>query len=271
VNIDIPSSVHELVTAYLDLIDAEAPGLIAGLYLTGSIALGDFRLRQSDVDFVAVTATPPDSAVLTALERVHTSLNGLAPRRLFEGIYVTWDDLRRDPAACAPVPYSHDRQFVPAGDFEISPVTWATLARHGVRVRGPQTSALTVWDDPVALDRWTRQNLESYWRPWVARRRRLASREGLASIRPWATEWGVLGVSRLHYTLRTGAITSKYGAGLDAMRRFPTCWHRVLIEALRIRRGDRGRSTFATPLGRRRAMLAYMSMVIDDALTLPER
>jgi hypothetical protein len=81
----------------------------------------------------------------------------------------------------------------------------------------------------------------------------------------------VLGVSRLHATLTTGEITSKYGAGLYAMRRFPVHWHRVLVEALRIRRGDRVRSTYGTPLGRRRDLLAYVAMVIEDVLAPPER
>ena len=99
----------------------------------------------------------------------------------------------------------------------------------------------------------------------------LASRDGLASLGPWATEWGVLGVTRLHHTLAGGEITSKYGAGLYAMRRFPLRWHRVIVEALRIRRGDPGRSIYRTPLGRRRDLLAYVAAVIDDALSLPER
>ena len=45
----------ETVNRYLELIDAALPERIAGLYLTGSIALGDYRPGQSDIDFVAVT------------------------------------------------------------------------------------------------------------------------------------------------------------------------------------------------------------------------
>jgi hypothetical protein len=271
VNLVLPSTPYDLAAAYLDLVDAEAPGLVVGLYLTGSVALGEFRPPRSDVDFVAVLSAPADATALAALGRVHAAVNARWQRPPFEGIYLTWQDLARDPAACGPVPYAHDRAFVPAGRFELSPVTWATLARHGVRIRGPGSGIVGIWDDPAALDRWTRENLDAYWRPWLARAGRLASRGGLASLGPWATEWGVLGVSRLHYTLTSGEITSKYGAGLYAMRRFPLRWHRIVVEALRIRRGDRGRSGYATPLGRRREMLAYVALVIDDALALPPR
>ena len=55
------------------------------------------------------------------------------------------------------------------------------------------------------------------------------------------------------------------------MRRFPLRWHRIVVEALRIRRGDRGHSSYGTPLGRRRDMLAYVAMVVEDALAMPPR
>lgn len=47
--------------------------------------------------------------------------------------------------------------------------------------------------------------------------------------------WGVLGVTRLHYTLATGMVTSKAGAGAYALETFPERWHRILREAVDIR------------------------------------
>ena len=58
----LPPSVERLVAAYLTLVDAEVPGLVEGLYLTGSLALDEFRPGRSDVDFVAVTAAPVEAA-----------------------------------------------------------------------------------------------------------------------------------------------------------------------------------------------------------------
>ncbi|WP_370651758.1 nucleotidyltransferase domain-containing protein [Frankia sp. Cj3] len=45
-----------------------------GWYVVGSAALDDFRPGASDIDFVAVTATPPADHQLAALEGVHTRL-----------------------------------------------------------------------------------------------------------------------------------------------------------------------------------------------------
>ena len=87
----------------------------------------------------------------------------------------------------------------------------------------------------------------------------------VAALGSWAPAWGVLGVSRLHYTLATGEITSKEGAGIYALRTFHRRWRRIVEECLRIRGGGEGRSLYRTPLGRRRDALAYMAMVIEDA------
>ena len=257
--------VRHVASTFLDAVDDEAPGLVEGLYLTGSVALGDFRLRESDVDFVAVVAARPDAASIAALSRAHARLRARWRRPYFDGIHVTWDDLERGPVACVPVPFAHDGRFGAAGRFELNPVTWHVLAHHGVAFRGPPARDLGVWTDRAVLASWTLDNLESYWRPWRHARSRLLSPLGLATLGPWAPAWGVLGVSRLHYTLATGAITSKEGAGIYALHTFPGRWHRLVNECLRIRRGSVGRSLYRAPLRRRRAALDFISMVIDDA------
>ena len=59
--------VREIVDAYLEAVDDEAPGLVEGLYLTGSIALGEFRPHTSDIDFLAVTANAPTQSRVLSL------------------------------------------------------------------------------------------------------------------------------------------------------------------------------------------------------------
>ncbi len=144
-------------------------------------------------------------------------------------------------------------------------MTWHTLAHHGVPIRGPAPADIAIWTDPAVLASWTLGNLDSYWRPWRDGQARLFSRAGLASLGSRAPAWGVLGVTRLHYTLATGGITSKAGAGRYALDTFPARWHRVVRECLRIRRGGGGPSLYRTPLARRREALGYIAMVIDDA------
>lgn len=256
--------VWELVASFLESVDQEIPNLIEGLYLTGSVALLDFRPHESDIDFVAVTASRPDANALEALKRVHNQLQTQYPRPPFEGVYVTWDDLRRDPDLAKPAPSWHEGELRSDG-FALDPVTWHTLARHGVSVRGPAPMSLDIWTDHEALASWTLNNLDTYWRPWHDRFSRPLSREGMAALGTWAPAWCVLGVSRLYYTLATGEITSKERAGLYALEVFPSQWHRIIKECLRIRRGGNGHSLYTTPIDRRRDALAFLDMVIDDA------
>jgi hypothetical protein len=126
-----------------------------------------------------------------------------------------------------------------------------------------------VWTDTGELVSWCRNNLDGYWRRWHAQHARLLSRGGLAALGTWAPAWGVLGVSRLHYTIATGEITSKEGAGIYALETVPAHWHRVLQECLRIRRRAGGTSLYVSPLARRADALGYVAMVMQHARGLP--
>jgi hypothetical protein len=291
----LPPPVDDIVSDYLELAHLEAPGLIQGLYLVGSVALADFRPRTSDIDFVAVTGPPPEGPALRALARVHGELRARWPRPSFDGLYVTWDDLKLDPSHVGPRPRSHEGHFEADSRSTPDPVTWCTLARYGVACLGPTPSDLEIWTDDLSLATWSVSNLDDYWRPWRARASRLISQFGLFSTTPYATVWGVTGVSRLHYTLATGDICSKEAAGRYALATFPDRWRRVVREALRIRRSDyagpsigsgiaaqgrdfvslwkadEDRSLFWSPLERRRDLLAFIDMVIPAGRRLYER
>lgn len=284
----LPSTVDAVVDAYLQVIDADAPGLVEGLYLTGSVALGDFRPRTSDIDFVAVTASRPDAGAHAALARAHSRLRNVWPRPYFDGAYVTWDDLARDLAAAGRRPYSYNGRFHTTGNLA-DPIAWHTLARAGIPCRGPQPGALDIRADARDLAVWTLNNLDTYWRRLLDQSSRLTHPQSLVALTSWGAAWIVLGVPRLHYTLATGGICSKDAAGEYARQTFPDRWHRVVDEALRIRRADRARpdprsalaelasdlrvwtragdpdSLYATPLGRRRDAIAFGRMVVADA------
>jgi len=280
--------VQGVVDAYLEAVDHEAPGLVEGLYLTGSTALGEFRPFTSDVDFLAVTSNHPDATALAALSRAHRRLRNRYSRPFFDGRYVTWDDLTRDPQQAGPGPYSYEGRFRTRGGGGCDPVTWHTIARHGIRCRGPAPVDLAIWTDPAALVSWTLKNYDGYWRPLLRRARRFPDPWSITAFTSYGAVWVVLGVCRLHYTLATGKIGSKEEAGHYGIRTFPERWHLALNESLRIRRADRARpdvtsalsemiddlrireapdggSLYPTPVARRRDVLAFADMVITDA------
>jgi hypothetical protein len=137
---------------------------------------------------------------------------------------------------------------------------WKLLGDRGVAVRGPVPSGLQVWADRAALTAWTVENLNGYWVGLLERVRALPAERMDARL----AVWGVLGVARLHYTLVTGEITSKSGAGEYALARFPDRWGPIVRECLRIRREVAGRAAWLTAAQANDAA-AFIAFVIDDA------
>src|SRR3712207_5710617 len=121
----LPNPVAAVVDAFLEAADAEVPALVEGLYLVGSVALGDFRPHRSDIDFVAVMARRPDAASLRALERVHARLQERWRRPFLDGIYVTWNDLASDPTLLDHCPTAREGKLQPAGAGDL--IAWHTL------------------------------------------------------------------------------------------------------------------------------------------------
>ncbi|MEO3809200.1 aminoglycoside adenylyltransferase domain-containing protein [Sphaerisporangium sp. B11E5] len=256
--------VADTVGAYLEDVDAQAPGLVEGLYLVGSVALGDFRPRVSDVDFVAVTSVRLDDPALATLAGVHERLKRRRRRPYFDGGYITWDDLAGAPASSGPGASVHEHRFRSTHGGS-DPVTWHTLAHHGIALRGPEPGDVKVRADREELVAWTDANLDDYWRRLLERASRLHRRWGMAMLVPYSVVWVVTGISRMHHTIATGRIISKTGATAHAIEAFPERWHRVVAEAARVRRGEPGRSLYRSPLSRRRDVLAFGDMAINEA------
>lgn len=239
----LPPRARDLVDRYTDRMDRARPGLLQGLYLVGSIALDDFHDEVSDVDFVAV-AEDPDPEVL---REVHAGLDR------FDGLYVTYDELRTSPSKLADGYYQLDGTLR-RGMEGRSPVEWTVLARYGVAVRGPEPAALGVPVDPEELRDWVRGNANTYWRQYLDDPHDLIFDAGVA--------WAVLGISRLHYSMVTGDITSKCGAARHAVEAFPA--HRAIIEeALRHRTSPVVRPEHPD-LARQAAAVAYLAAAIGS-------
>jgi hypothetical protein len=205
--------------AWLAAHDEAAPGVVEGLYVVGSIALGDWTPR-SDVDIVAVVADPSDPDLFDDL----ASAQSLVRERVgvsIDGPYVAWGDLVV-PAMAVQRPWVLDGQYHVDGEsFEINPVTWYTLATYGLAIRGDEPAGIGVWHDVEERRSWVAENLDTYWRGVGE-----ALVAGLdVSDEPEfggeVLEWVALGVARMLYTFETGDVTSKSGAGRWAAERIP--------------------------------------------------
>lgn len=220
---------------YLELADSAAPGVVEGLYVVGSYALGDWHEGRSDIDIVAVTAEPATDEDYRSLRAVHALLSEQHPTAHVDGPYVAWGDLPVAPATGLHRPWSLDGRLHHDGEcFEINPVTWYTLATYGITVRGPDPAELGVWIDTHERIRFVVDNLAGYWAD-VADDVAAASAAG-RDFDGGSFEWCALGALRLHYTAFTGDVISKTGAGRYGLDVAPAEFHDVLRLAIEGRR-----------------------------------
>lgn len=235
-----PADAIAAADVFLGLIDAQAPGLVQDFHLVGSAVLDDWRPGASDVDFLAVTAQPVSDLQREAITAALLAYNRLPGRPPIEGEWMTAGDLTRPPATHPGV------------------IALRTLDLHGYAVRGARPAE--IWCDEAAVRAAILDNLDTYWTPWLRRARRLLTPLGIMMLDGWAPAWGVLGVARLAYSLETGDITSKTGAGRWALGRFPR-HRRILAEALRLRTGE-GEPGYRSRFTRKREALAAMAEIM---------
>ena len=250
--------------AYLALVDAAVPEFVEAFYLVGSAAMGDFRPPLSDVNFVTVSRARPGRSEMATLATVHTGLALDRETPALDGIYLTWDDLRAGPLAIPDGPCVKQGRFLASGCHDRHPLTWSVLGATAVTVRGPLCAGTGLWRGPADLERWALASIDGCRGSWL-------EPDPGSDAEPLAAEVierTVLGMCRLHYILSTRVVPSKSDAGLYGLITFQPEWHRIIDEALRIRREPEAVSLYETPGERRRDALAFARLVADDACAL---
>jgi Domain of unknown function (DUF4111) len=193
---------------------------LVGLYLHGSLALGDFYPPASDIDFHAATAAALDAPAVERLGAMHAAFKaeGGWPARL-EGVYLPVAALRRREPSGDPAP-------TVGVDWDLRPgrpgPTWVldrwVTREHGVIVTGPDPRDLI---DPItsadlraavlaALLDWARQLAEGADTAWLRPRNYQA--------------FAVLTMCRALHVLERGAVVPKPEAAAWAMRHLPPPW-----------------------------------------------
>lgn len=261
--LNVSNAVARVVEVYVEDLEATVPGLVDAVYLTGSVSLGDFHPASSNVDVVTVVRDTPDDVQQMLLADVHERMAASHPRPRLDGYYLRWDDLASPPDRHVTLGLRAQGGVLHHGETWVPPIlTWHELSQHGLHVLGPGIEDRTIAEDPGALREWCFDTIESQWTPWWYRTARLCSGAGIGSLGGWAPSSGVLGVTRLHYLLTTGHLTSKCGAGEWAITVCEPRWRRLLQECLRIRNRPTKPSLYRNPLTRRKDALAFMDLLM---------
>src|SRR5205809_6505852 len=134
-----PPQVEELVARIRDAIRGAAGSALAGLYLFGSLVVGDFDVDVSDIDLIAVLTSDPSDDLVARLGRMHDALASENPvwARRIEVIYVPaaalsrwWVGIAR-MAAIRPGAPIHAVEGGPAWVLNWSPASDSPVTRFG--------------------------------------------------------------------------------------------------------------------------------------------
>jgi hypothetical protein len=194
---------------------------VVGLYVYGSLVLGDFDPEESDLDLLAALSREVGDTHLRALRRLHNQ---------FVRAHPDWDE--RVEVACVSLVGIRTFKSQPSTVAIVSPgeplhlkqvgrewlIDYHLVREHGITLHGPPPE--TLFDD-ISTEEFQnaiRDHLQSWREP-------LPPRPTFRSLR-----YAVLTMCRGLYALRHGKHSSKRQAGLWAQRAFPEWAH--LIERM---------------------------------------
>ena len=200
---------------------------LVGLYLNGSLGLGDFDPASSDVDVLVATARALAGAAVERLRRLHGALHaegGWAAR--LEVVYLPLATLRRfDPQDTARYPFgASDREFTLGRQGPTWVLDRWVAREHGLVVAGPDPRELIDPIGPDELRAAVRASLAGVWA--------LEGRD-VAWLRPRNYQaFAVLSMCRDLYVLEHGTVVSKPAAAAWASRRLGPPWPAMIQRAL---------------------------------------
>lgn len=208
-----------------------------GMYLVGSLALGDFDPRSSDIDFVVVSDTDIEDDLFESLQDIHAKFAASSSEwdDKIEAIYVPSSVLRHPAPNAAHYPQIEKGRRLFKAPLESGWVFQCiTLRDHGVVVAGPDPRRLVDSIDPQALHSaateiaalWLEQaEHDPKWLPWLRQRD--------------AQTFVILTLCRLLYSLATGSVASKPRAAEWAQKELGEPWA-TLVERTLARQHEAG-------------------------------
>jgi Domain of unknown function (DUF4111) len=212
-----------ILSELLDQVQVVLEKEFVGFYLHDSLALGDFDMASSDIDFAIVTENLLEPETISKLEAMHENLLGTFPKTaaMLEGAYIPSSIFRRHDIHAPAIPHVYGNSFYLA---QLEPhwvLNRAILREFAMTLAGPNLDSLI---DPISLkDRQdaVRDFLLEWWQPMLTYSTRLEN----AEYRVYALQT----MARALCTFETGELHSKPGAICWALEHLPADWHETIL------------------------------------------
>jgi len=257
---NLPNPSNEILRLYTQSIKSKFPGIITGLFITGSIALNDFCPSKSDIDFIAISDEQLSAIHIKALSEIHVSIQRKYPTNKMDGYYLTWNELGKKSEEISNLPSIIDGKMSMKRRFPLDELYWLELEKYSIKIFGARN--IQSISDSTKVIEVLANNINSYWLIWMKKHQGLLGIQPLLLLFfPRLTEWSVLGVSRQFYTLKTNKITSKTEAGKYCQYNMSLEYDWIINEAIEIRKNRR--PFFRPSFKRKRETLNYLKYTID--------
>jgi hypothetical protein len=205
---------------------------IVGLYLSGSLAYGDFVPDRSDIDLQAVLRSPLTENELRSVEQLHREIERRCPQWAdrIECSYVPLELVREltPPAKSRPWwGFGTLYAEAPAGNEWV--INHYLLSRHGIALEGPAFHELT---PPIDIHDVRQASARDFFQEWVPK-----IHDGAWLSNSHNQSYFVLNLCRILHTVIRGEAGSKKVAGQWAKVAYPQ-WQDLIEEAERWGYGD---------------------------------
>jgi hypothetical protein len=198
--------VHDFLASIQAILETQ----FLGMYLVGSLALGDFQPQASDLDLIIVTDGRLSDETVTVLRDLHQRFDhaGSAWAAHVDAVYIPQEALRESSPTAARYPIVEWPELLVQDPLESGwPIQRYTLREYGVVISGPDPRSLL---DPVNPDDLRQASASIVERWWEQARR---DPDWIVWLREGSNQTFVaLTLCRLLYTLETGSVASKPAA-----------------------------------------------------------
>jgi len=240
---------------------------LVGIYLTGSIAFCEFIEGKSDVDLTVLIKSPLKIDSAESVKKIHRDISAEYRNNIVESQYISLDNIGKNEKDTQPFYSFHDNKLT-LGKHNAHAVTWFMLKNHGVTVAGIPANELDINISEYDIKAFVKSNVNSYWKDWLIEARKPLSQKRNSALTNWGIEWCVCGLTRMYFTMMEGDITSKGKAVEYGLTSLPESTHKILREALRIRKCEKG-TIYNSRFIRRQDMIDYMDFTIELIMNMP--
>ncbi|OCL26604.1 hypothetical protein U472_11510 [Orenia metallireducens] len=218
--------VNKLLDKFVSNVNNILKQQLVSIYILGSLAVGDFNLNSSDIDFLVITETNLKKEIITYLRNMHYELvsnNPIWGDRL-EGSYISKDKLKEFQPPENPRPYIHKGQLklLRYGNEWI--IEKYVLKKHGMILKGEDLRSEIKYIKQNDLKRVTLKILYNWWKPMINNKSKLYDDEYQA--------YAVLSMCRVIYTLHHGTVVSKPKAARWVKKELSEKWDSLINDAL---------------------------------------